>query len=217
MPRFLCTGDWHGKQTFPKRVYLFAETFSVDTILCTGDVVHKESLQKAITMLSEVKLPVFFVPGNTDPPELAHYENKNIHSVHGKLVEYMGVKIAGVGGSPPTPFESTYILEENEIAAILDNFKPHILLTHAPPAGTKLEITWKKARGGSKAIAKHISKFNPPVVICGHVHEARGYQRIGNTLCVNVGSLPHAFFLEMNGTEIVNARFVRIPPLRKLI
>ena len=216
MVRFLCTGDWHGKRTYPKRVFIFAKKLSADAILCTGDIVHKTSLDDAISLLSEIKLPIFFVPGNTDPPELAIYENENVHSVHGKIVEFKGIKIAGVGASPPTPFESTYVLEESEISKFLDEYNPDILLTHAPPAGTKLEITWKRARGGSTAIAHHISRFKPPVAICGHVHEAWGYQKIGTTLCVNVGSLPHAFFLEMNGSDVLSARFVRIPPLRKM-
>ncbi|MEM2637488.1 MAG: metallophosphoesterase [Candidatus Korarchaeota archaeon] len=221
MIRFLATGDWHGKRTYPFRVQAFAKSRDVDAILCIGDIVHKEGIDKARELFREIKIPLFFVPGNTDPPELASYSEGNIVSVHGRTTVYQGITIAGVGGTPPTPFDSTFILQENEITTLLDKLTstishaPMILLTHAPPQNTKLEVTWKRERGGSQAIYQYIIKYQPALVVCGHIHEAHGTQMLGKTLCVNTGSLPYAAIIEVKNTNF-SCEPVRIPPSHAL-
>jgi len=41
---------------------------------------------------------------------------------------------------------------------------------------------------GSKAVRDAIAKYRPVVGLHGHIHEARGAQRIGRSLCLNPGS-----------------------------
>ncbi len=44
---------------------------------------------------------------------------------------------------------------------------------------------------GSKAVRKCIEIYKPLLGLHGHVHEARGFSRIGKTLCFNPGSEYH--------------------------
>ncbi len=70
---------------------------------------------------------------------------------------------------------------------------------HAPPYGTglddapEIDETLKQssrfARAvGSTAVKDSIEKYGPLLGLHGHVHEAKGFTKIGRTLCVNPGS-----------------------------
>ena len=41
---------------------------------------------------------------------------------------------------------------------------------------------------GSHAVREAIKRYQPVVGLHGHIHESRGAQKIGRTLCVNPGS-----------------------------
>ncbi|MGN6377878.1 MAG: metallophosphoesterase family protein, partial [Gaiellales bacterium] len=41
---------------------------------------------------------------------------------------------------------------------------------------------------GSTAVRQAIEEFRPGLTLHGHIHEARGHTRIGDTLCINPGS-----------------------------
>ena len=61
-----------------------------------------------------------------------------------------------------------------------------VFLSHQPPRNTACDL----ARGrhvGSQAIRECIEEHQPDLVLCGHIHEAIGCDRIGNSLIVNPG------------------------------
>ena len=74
--------------------------------------------------------------------------------------------------------------------------KPIIFLTHNAPYGTKMskirsKSAPKEARGkqaGSYLERKMINRFKPDIVICGHMHENFGKQKLGKTLVMNSGT-----------------------------
>ena len=55
-----------------------------------------------------------------------------------------------------------------------------------PPYNTKLDNIGC-GHVGSQSIRDLIEEFNPALVLCGHVHEARGIDRINETTIVNPG------------------------------
>ena len=78
-----------------------------------------------------------------------------------------------------------------------------IMNFHCPPYGStlddapELDATLKPViRGGrpsivpvgSHAVRDAIKKYQPGVALHGHIHESRGVQKIGRTLCINPGS-----------------------------
>ena len=74
--------------------------------------------------------------------------------------------------------------------------KPIIFLTHNAPYGTKAAKIMsrsapKEARGkdfGSYLERKMINRFKPDIVLCGHMHENFGKQKLGKTLVINSGT-----------------------------
>jgi len=70
--------------------------------------------------------------------------------------------------------------------------KDFILLAHYPPYGVMDKILFKKSPMNGKHIGwepynKIIKKYNPKLVLCGHMHEYQGKKNLGKSLIVNPG------------------------------
>ena len=75
----------------------------------------------------------------------------------------------------------------------LSNPKKTIYVIHAPPFNTKLDIIHDDAHVGSKAVREFIGKEQPYLTLHGHIHESpkmsgSWIDKIGKTICINVGS-----------------------------
>jgi len=94
------------------------------------------------------------------------------------------------------------LLVEEEFNRV-DSYENLICCFHAPPYNTHLDIATKldknlkpvtrfglpvKTHVGSKAVRKSFEKYQPLLGLHGHIHESKGSDRIGNTLCINPGS-----------------------------
>jgi len=70
--------------------------------------------------------------------------------------------------------------------------KNTIFISHNTPYRTKLDMIKKEIQKGrhygSYLVKKIIKELKPRLVICGHMHENQGIQRIGRTLVVNIGA-----------------------------
>jgi len=54
---------------------------------------------------------------------------------------------------------------------------------HAPPYGARDELP--SGHVGSKAIQKFLDRVD--LIVCGHIHEAKGLEKVGKTVVVNPG------------------------------
>jgi Icc-related predicted phosphoesterase len=110
----------------------------------------------------------------------------------------------------PTPWNSPRETSEEKLAEIFDRMiskvtrMPNCIFNlHCPPYDTpldeapELDKTLKPiVRGGelsmihvgSKAVRQVIEKNQPLLGLHGHIHEARGFAKIGRTVCINPGS-----------------------------
>jgi Icc-related predicted phosphoesterase len=151
-------------------------------------------------------------PGNDDPMDadavLAAHERVECPEL--ELCDLGPVTMASLGVVPTTPWNTERECTEDElgkqIAAMLDQVpedRPCILNLHCPPYASglddapELDDTLKPViRGGrpsiipvgSHAVRDAIKRYQPVVGLHGHIHESRGAQKIGRTLCVNPGS-----------------------------
>jgi uncharacterized protein len=118
--------------------------------------------------------------------------------------------MASLGMVPTTPWNTERECSEEELAKLIDDMleplpagAPCILNFHSPPYAStlddapELDASLKPViRGGrpsivpvgSHAVRAAIKKYQPPVALHGHIHESRGVQKIGRTLCINPGS-----------------------------
>lgn len=145
-------------------------------------------MKTALSLLSRIA-PVYFVPGNMDPPEALDYEAPGIRPLHGRVLEIGGYKIGGVGGSPPTPFRDLIRFTEEEISSVLQRLgRVDILVAHSPPRGI-LDRVGGSTPVGSTAVLKYVEENRPILSVHGHIHEDYGVVERGGTVFVNPGPL----------------------------
>jgi len=158
---------------------------------------HDASLRHVIERVrTTLSCPVAFVPGNhdlPDPPRALPARNCD-----GRRVRIAGLRIAGLGGAGPRPYGFAYEWSEEQARRRLRRlrWRPRridVLLCHAPPAGTPLDVTGGGEHAGSRAVAEAIGRLRPRLFVCGHIHEAWGLVSFGEVPCLNAGALgdPH--------------------------
>jgi len=87
-----------------------------------------------------------------------------------------------------------YLREQGTIEKDLDQIpkpldpKRTIHIMHSPPFGTRLDLIHGGKPAGSRSIRAFIEKHQPLLTLHGHIHESRGFVKIGRTLCINPGS-----------------------------
>jgi hypothetical protein len=69
-----------------------------------------------------------------------------------------------------------------------------IFVPHAPPAHTKVDALANGDHVGSAAVRKFIEQHQPTLVVCGHIHEARGIDTLGNSILVNCGPAGKGYY-----------------------
>lgn len=181
---------------------------AADAVLFAGDFAEcfkpetgKDALEKLCTKHENI----FAVLGNCDNIEfIENLEDQDI-SVEKALVFHEGVAISGSGGGTiftgKTEFERTeeeilsdYDIVTNSIEQSGDSslWKSLILISHNPPKGQVCDAVNADLHAGSQQFADYITKNQPLAVICGHIHEGAGIEKIGDTTVINPGSLGEA-------------------------
>jgi len=176
----------------------------VDAILLVGDIGSHDlsyarrrtperdarylaSVEEVLRRCLDLGVPVRYVPGNHDLPELPFAGNAD-----GRLEEVAGVRVFGIGGAGPGRFGFCYEWDEEEIEARAVP-ECELLLCHAPPARTRLDLVHDGVRHvGSEAIREH-ARSKAQVLVCGHIHEACGGEQVDGCLCLNAGGLGTPF------------------------
>ena len=91
-------------------------------------------------------------------------------------------------------FEELFLFGQSEIEGFLfegfekvKDTKFKIMVPHMPPKDTKLDIIAAGAHVGSQSVRDFILKHKPDIVLSGHIHEARGTEKIEDTTICNAG------------------------------
>ena len=180
------------------------QTSDIDLILIAGDITDFGPDEYANKLLDMFEKPIMAIPGNCDPQTILKVlDNSKATNLHNTSKRIGNITFIGLGGSNPTPFDTPFELSEDEIESNLyklvtetENIQDNstiVLLTHAPPHGTVDEIPIGHV--GSTAIKKFVGRVD--LIVCGHIHEARGVMKVGKTVVVNPGMI-----LEGNGAVI---------------
>ena len=190
MPRLLVFSDIHNDA---KALAKLMET-SADLYVAAGDLVSwARGLEKMAEPMQRHADRVWVMPGNheSEGDIAAFCDRHGFHKFHGHWFEIGGKRVAGLGYSSPTPFETPGEYSEAEMASRLERFaelKPEILICHAPPFETALDRIKPGLHAGSRAVRDFIEKLQPEYFFCGHIHEAEGQViEMGKTRAQNVG------------------------------
>jgi hypothetical protein len=215
--RLLAVTDFHGATTAIRRASEKAAKEKLDLIIVCGDVTHFGSYDLAkefLKLLAKSKCPVLFVPGNCDPSELVQgVRIRGVSNLHGTCKVQNDLCFVGVGGSPPSPFFTLNEFSEERILGTLENAygevdetKKLILVSHSPPYNTRLDATSLGKHVGSRAVRRFIEDKKPILAVCGHIHEARGVDRLGSTAMVNPGPASRGYCAKIAISRKINVQ-----------
>jgi len=179
-----------------------------ETLICER---IRKFIKIADERLKNSRFKLVVCPGNDDLPKIDELfnESESIINGEGKVIEVCGYEMISTGWVNRSPWNTYRECDEEELfnkienmALKLQNSKNSIFNLHAPPYGSgldeapeidsKLSIKYagqKKVPVGSIAVRNAILKYQPILGLHGHIHESKGVTKLGNTICVNPGSL----------------------------
>ncbi|HUJ24025.1 MAG TPA: metallophosphoesterase [Bryobacteraceae bacterium] len=174
-----------------------------DYYFAAGDLANwSRGLEACGEILKKRVDQVYVLPGNHESAaQIAGFcAQFGFHNFHQQMIQIGKHHVAGLGYSSPTTFNTPGEYSEAELTARLAPFEslnPLVLICHAPPYGTALDLVRKGLHAGSQAVRDFIDRCQPEYFFCGHIHEAEGAEtEIGKTKAMNVGK--RGYLLELN-------------------
>ncbi|QKR00418.1 hypothetical protein GWK48_08570 [Metallosphaera tengchongensis] len=187
--------------------------------------------------LKDTNIPLYVNLGNDDPLYLFDVidESKIMRRCEDMVVNLSGYEMISFGYVNPTPWNTPREMKEEEIYARLkeeakkvSSMEKAIFNVHAPPYNTNLdnapmldsnlkpvikggEIVMTHV--GSQSVRRVIEEEQPLLGIHGHIHESRGFDKLGRTLVLNPGSehnegILHAAYIVLEKGKIKAHQFI---------
>jgi len=184
--KILVSSDIHGNVDLLAQLKQKAK--DVDLVLYCGDIAkspasaekQKLDLDNLLAVLDEIECPCRFIRGNCD-----NFETQSEYYLN-KEETIGGIRIIPFEDILTTPFGTFREVSEEKIAENLNKINGNnaIILAHQPPkgAGDKIALGMHV---GSKSVTQWIEKEKPLYWLCGHIHEANGEYKIGETKVIN--------------------------------
>ena len=165
---------------------------------------------------SEVKC--YVTGGNDDPQDLLDVleatPSEHVVNCEEKVILLDDLyPMANCGFSNPTPWSTPRETDEATLEGLLEksvdgieDFTSAIFNMHVPPYDCTLDdcpkLDWstdppspivvagvpQSAPAGSTAVRKVVEKYQPLMLLTGHIHESRGLIKVGRTTVINPGS-----------------------------
>ncbi len=155
----------------------------------------------------------YISPGNDDRLELdsALADSGQFVNPENRVVELDGgYEMVTLGYANPTPWKSPREVSEDKLGEMIESLAAQVKRPedavynlHVPPIDTELDrapavshdfnyvkegLGIKFIHAGSTAVRRSIEAHAPLLGLHGHIHESKGFVKIGRTLCLNPGS-----------------------------
>jgi uncharacterized protein len=198
--KLLCLSDIHGEVAGLRDIA--AGLSEVDVVIVAGDITHLGGYAEADAVLASlpgagpgaVGPRLFAVAGNMDREGVRQLLGEKGIDLHGRGVTVGGIGFMGLGGGTPSPFGTPWELEDQEAGdalaaarAAVDHARYKVLVSHAPPRGTRLDRSFTGLHVGSRAVRDFLLASGADLCISGHIHESPGEDTLGHCHCVNLG------------------------------
>jgi uncharacterized protein len=201
--KILIASDGHGAVGVLEKLEKVAA--GCDLVLFGGDFAAFEKPETGrpfLERLAGMHDHVFSVTGNCDEPLFKEDLEEYDVSIEDSLSYFGGLVFSGSGGGSKftgtTPNERT----DEELARDLrlaaesvgedaaeSDWNNLVIVTHNPPAETKLDVVAGGFHVGSPLIRAFIEKYRPLLAVSGHIHESTAIDSLGPTTLVNPGPL----------------------------
>jgi hypothetical protein len=173
----------------------------------------KRWIQVAEERLKDSAIKIYMTGGNDDIAQIEQIIGGSEYVIdpEEKVVTIDAkYEMISTGWSNPTPWKTARECPEEQLwekiekmASQVKDMKNCILNLHVPPIDSGIDTCPKldenlkpviaggeivMASGGSISVRKAIETYQPLLGLHGHIHEAKGFLKIGRTLCINPGS-----------------------------
>jgi len=211
--RIYAVADLHGRTD---RIALIKEKVSglkPDIVVIAGDITNYSNPGPVISQINELPIPVMAIRGNTDRPKVEGIlkQCSNITALHLNEITVDGIPFVGVSGTIPIPFSSRLRLRERRFHEQLEPLlnRQSVLIVHPPPWGS-LDEAFGRFHAGCRRLLKTITRRQPRLVICGHIHERPGLASIGETLIVNcsIGRMGKGALIELDTAHPLEVQMI---------
>lgn len=204
--RIVAFADVHGR--FDKVTDALRRVGPVDVAVVAGDLTTAGlpvDVEQAVAEWQPLVPRLLAVAGNMDSPAIEQALRRLGVSLDGCCQQVDSVAFFGCSASPIS-IGSPYEIPEAEMAARIErgfgqarDARQLVFVPHAPPMGA-VDRTVSGQHAGSRSVGEFIRRVQPALVLCGHIHEARGQARLGRSLVVNCGPAAggHYALVELN-------------------
>ena len=186
MKVFIIT-DIHGNKESLNKIK--EKTEDCNLIICAGDfTIFSNEIDQILGNLNKIGKPVLLVHGNhEDEDEVKKICNhlENCYFIHKNKFDFGEYVFIGYGGGGFSFKDHGFEKQVKKFKRWCSG-KKCVLVTHAPPYGTKIDKIYKE-HAGNKSIRKFIETVKPVLAISGHLHECVGQDKIGKTIVINPG------------------------------
>lgn len=197
---WIAVGDIHNDST---KLHTIPELETAEGIIITGDITlgeGKKKAQKTLEPFIDTGKHLLILPGNMDTPLLDGWLQEYGWNIH-RCVKNIATTLPclGLGFSPTTPFNTPGEFPEEQFTLWLEecvdafpsltDTPEWLFISHTPPYNTVCDKLHNGTSVGSPSIRAFIERYQPTYCLCGHIHEAAGYDLIGKTTVINPGPL----------------------------
>ena len=170
-------------------------------------------VQLAQERLKGTGVKCYISPGNDDKLEIDStlIDSGPVVNPENRVVELNGgYEMITLGYANPTPWKSPREVSEERLGEMIESLASRVenranavYNLHVPPIDTELDkapavspdfnyvkegLGIKFIHAGSSAVRRAIEVHAPLLGLHGHLHESKGFAKIGRTLCLNPGS-----------------------------
>jgi uncharacterized protein len=187
--------DVHG--SFDAIPRALGEIGDVDLLIIGGDITTggtADDAEAAIESWLPLAPRLLAEAGNMDSPAIDARLAELGVGLDSRGVVLGDVGVFGVSAAPSSPLHTPYELAEDELARRIERgfaavaaCRVKVFCPHAPPFDTACDRLPSGEHVGSASIRAFVDREQPDVVLCGHIHEARGEDEVGRSKVVNPG------------------------------
>ena len=174
--KLLAFTDLHLSSYAFKKIKSKVKRQDPDLIICAGDVsIFEQGLDFILNKLNKLKKKILIIHGNHETDKVLKkvcLKYDNLIFIHKKHYKQDNHIFFGYGGSGFALIEPGFYKTGEKFQKIIrkNKDKKIILITHAPPYNTKLDLI-VGSHCGNKTFRNFVSRNKIDLYICGHLHE----------------------------------------------
>lgn len=187
--KILIFGDTHADIESLLEVY--EKSKEVDVVIFLGDLTFFGEGMELVDIIAKFPRRVIMMYGNHEHKEhmkAACEPHENLHFSDQEIISIDEFDIITYGGGGFSHIDEQFEMFMEEVKKHIRDPKKTIIIFHAPPYNTKLDIPFSDYHSGTLSFREALEELQPLASFAGHIHEGEEkFDIIGETLIHNPG------------------------------